>query len=85
MELFFDRVNALKTKENESSWLYGDLAWFSKVGIFVRGNQYMFYMHFGNCQVFEKNCSIHGVLNCFFLGWNDELTLRFILEVFGKT
>ena len=27
---------------------------------------------FGNCQVLEENCSIHGQLNRFSLDWNDE-------------
>ena len=47
-------VIALIKTENESSWSRGNLAWFSMFGIFVRGNQYMVYMHFWNLTSFGE-------------------------------
>ena len=49
----------------------------------VRGNQYMFYMHFGDGQILEKSCSIHGQLNRFSMDWNNELYTEFFGSFFG--
>ena len=39
---------------------------------------------FGNCQVLEENCSIHGQLNRFSLDWNDEFyTVVYFWKIFG--
>ena len=59
-----------------------DLERFSSFGIFVRGNQYKFYMHFWKLSSLEKNCSIHGQWNRFSLDRNDELPLHFFFIVF---
>ena len=44
----------------------------------------MFYMHFGDGQILEKSCSIHGQLNRFSMDWNNELYTEFFGSFFWR-
>ena len=79
---------AEKRRENESSWLEGDLAVFHGPAHLYVGISTSSTCIYGKLSSLEKNCSIHGQWNRFSLDRNDELPLHFFLWkffFFGKT